>query len=361
MLSRSDESARYSTNAVAGEVDQPNPAAVRQRIVGGDRELQRLGADRPRRGRDRPCGPERADRRSPAPARRRRSRARATRPPPVTDDEARSPGCLRCRRASSAGQVERAHASESLRSPAAREPGRAPRRRRLGRPRRRRRRGAPVPAARGPASVSSTCRVLRTNRSLAELMLQRSGSSSTGSTASDARGAAARVKCRCSATARKCASWRSSTHRTYQSLRSSLSVGQMTLRSRNCAHAYQSDHHDGGADAPDPVRSRRARRPRRRACVHRRRPRQRADLPVPHRPCTGLGPGAAIATPTRSCLSCTRGAPSSRSTASTPLPAPATSRWRPTGAAHRFVNVGTEPLRMTAIHTAARMDTEWLD
>ena len=33
----------------------------------------------------------------------------------------------------------------------------------------------------------------------------------------------------------------------------------------------------------------------------------------------------------------------------------------PTGAAHRSVNVGTEPLRMTAIHNAARMNTEWLD
>ncbi len=33
----------------------------------------------------------------------------------------------------------------------------------------------------------------------------------------------------------------------------------------------------------------------------------------------------------------------------------------PTGAAHRFVNVGTEPLRMTAINTAARMQTEWLE
>jgi quercetin dioxygenase-like cupin family protein len=33
----------------------------------------------------------------------------------------------------------------------------------------------------------------------------------------------------------------------------------------------------------------------------------------------------------------------------------------PAGAAHRFVNVGPEPLRMTAIHTAARMETEWLE
>ena len=30
-----------------GEVDQPDAAAVGQRVVGGDRELQRLGADRP--------------------------------------------------------------------------------------------------------------------------------------------------------------------------------------------------------------------------------------------------------------------------------------------------------------------------
>jgi quercetin dioxygenase-like cupin family protein len=33
----------------------------------------------------------------------------------------------------------------------------------------------------------------------------------------------------------------------------------------------------------------------------------------------------------------------------------------PAGAAHKFVNVGTESLRMTAIHTAARMETEWLE
>jgi mannose-6-phosphate isomerase-like protein (cupin superfamily) len=32
----------------------------------------------------------------------------------------------------------------------------------------------------------------------------------------------------------------------------------------------------------------------------------------------------------------------------------------PAGSAHRFTNVGTGRLRLTAIHTAARMETEWL-
>ncbi len=32
----------------------------------------------------------------------------------------------------------------------------------------------------------------------------------------------------------------------------------------------------------------------------------------------------------------------------------------PAGAAHRFTSVGDEHLRLTAIHTASTMDTEWL-
>ena len=32
----------------------------------------------------------------------------------------------------------------------------------------------------------------------------------------------------------------------------------------------------------------------------------------------------------------------------------------PAGAAHRFTSVGDEQLRLTAIHTASTMDTEWL-
>ncbi len=32
----------------------------------------------------------------------------------------------------------------------------------------------------------------------------------------------------------------------------------------------------------------------------------------------------------------------------------------PAGAPHRFTSIGTEELRLTAIHTAAVMDTEWL-
>jgi mannose-6-phosphate isomerase-like protein (cupin superfamily) len=32
----------------------------------------------------------------------------------------------------------------------------------------------------------------------------------------------------------------------------------------------------------------------------------------------------------------------------------------PAQTAHRFTNAGNEPLRITAIHTAANMDTEWL-
>lgn len=33
----------------------------------------------------------------------------------------------------------------------------------------------------------------------------------------------------------------------------------------------------------------------------------------------------------------------------------------PAGAAHRFTNTGTGELRLTAIHTAPRFDTEWLE
>jgi len=33
----------------------------------------------------------------------------------------------------------------------------------------------------------------------------------------------------------------------------------------------------------------------------------------------------------------------------------------PAGAAHRFTSTGSGQLRMTAIHTAAEMDTEWLE
>lgn len=33
----------------------------------------------------------------------------------------------------------------------------------------------------------------------------------------------------------------------------------------------------------------------------------------------------------------------------------------PAGAAHRFTNTGSEQLRITAIHTAPNMDTEWLE
>lgn len=33
----------------------------------------------------------------------------------------------------------------------------------------------------------------------------------------------------------------------------------------------------------------------------------------------------------------------------------------PAGSAHRFTSVGNEELRLTAIHTAATMDTEWLE
>jgi quercetin dioxygenase-like cupin family protein len=32
----------------------------------------------------------------------------------------------------------------------------------------------------------------------------------------------------------------------------------------------------------------------------------------------------------------------------------------PAGSAHRFTNSGGEPLRMTAIHAAPRMETDWL-
>jgi mannose-6-phosphate isomerase-like protein (cupin superfamily) len=32
----------------------------------------------------------------------------------------------------------------------------------------------------------------------------------------------------------------------------------------------------------------------------------------------------------------------------------------PAGSAHRFTSIGNEQLRLTAIHTAATMDTEWL-
>ena len=32
----------------------------------------------------------------------------------------------------------------------------------------------------------------------------------------------------------------------------------------------------------------------------------------------------------------------------------------PAGSAHRFTSTGTEELRLTAIHTAATMNTEWL-
>jgi mannose-6-phosphate isomerase-like protein (cupin superfamily) len=33
----------------------------------------------------------------------------------------------------------------------------------------------------------------------------------------------------------------------------------------------------------------------------------------------------------------------------------------PAGTAHRFTNTGSEQLRMTAVHTAPEMDTEWLE
>ena len=33
----------------------------------------------------------------------------------------------------------------------------------------------------------------------------------------------------------------------------------------------------------------------------------------------------------------------------------------PAGSAHRFTNTGEEQLRITAIHTAPNMDTEWLE
>jgi mannose-6-phosphate isomerase-like protein (cupin superfamily) len=33
----------------------------------------------------------------------------------------------------------------------------------------------------------------------------------------------------------------------------------------------------------------------------------------------------------------------------------------PAGTAHRFTNTGTEHLRLTAIHTAPQMETEWLE
>jgi mannose-6-phosphate isomerase-like protein (cupin superfamily) len=33
----------------------------------------------------------------------------------------------------------------------------------------------------------------------------------------------------------------------------------------------------------------------------------------------------------------------------------------PSGVPHRFTNTGAAELRLTAIHTAARFDTEWLD
>ena len=33
----------------------------------------------------------------------------------------------------------------------------------------------------------------------------------------------------------------------------------------------------------------------------------------------------------------------------------------PAGSAHRFTSGGTDQLRLTAIHTASTMDTEWLD
>jgi mannose-6-phosphate isomerase-like protein (cupin superfamily) len=33
----------------------------------------------------------------------------------------------------------------------------------------------------------------------------------------------------------------------------------------------------------------------------------------------------------------------------------------PAGSAHRFTSTGEEELRLTAIHTAATMDTEWLE
>ncbi len=32
----------------------------------------------------------------------------------------------------------------------------------------------------------------------------------------------------------------------------------------------------------------------------------------------------------------------------------------PAGSAHRFTSLGNEPLRLTAIHTASTMETEWL-
>lgn len=32
----------------------------------------------------------------------------------------------------------------------------------------------------------------------------------------------------------------------------------------------------------------------------------------------------------------------------------------PAGTVHRFTSIGSEHLRLTAIHTASRMDTEWL-
>lgn len=32
----------------------------------------------------------------------------------------------------------------------------------------------------------------------------------------------------------------------------------------------------------------------------------------------------------------------------------------PAGVPHRFTTIGREPLRLTAIHTASAMDTEWL-
>jgi len=32
----------------------------------------------------------------------------------------------------------------------------------------------------------------------------------------------------------------------------------------------------------------------------------------------------------------------------------------PTNTAHRFTNLGREPLRITAIHTTPTMNTEWL-
>ena len=33
----------------------------------------------------------------------------------------------------------------------------------------------------------------------------------------------------------------------------------------------------------------------------------------------------------------------------------------PAGSAHRFISEGTGRLRLTAIHTASTMDTEWLE